>query len=207
MTASARIGVIDYSAGNLTSMFNALDACGVKYRRILAVDDFKECSHLILPGVGAFRHGMDTLVQKRFVEPIREAITHGTPFLGVCLGMQLLFEVSNEFGTHAGLSALKGEVKSIKLRCGDLPVPHVGWNDIVRQKRSSLLPEVPFSAYFVHSFFCECTDPANVAALTDYGAPFCSVVERNNLFGVQFHPEKSHAPGLSILKRFAALSC
>jgi glutamine amidotransferase len=202
---SAIIGIIDYSAGNLSSMFNALDACGLKWKRISSLEHFSNYSHLILPGVGAFGHGMGQLNEKGFTEKINEEIAKGVPFLGICLGMQLLFEYGNEFGRVAGLGAIKGEVKPMSLHCGNLIIPHVGWNDVVAKKKSLIIPEISLSAYFVHSYFCECSNAEDIAAVTDYGGDFCSVVERSNIFGVQFHPEKSHKRGLDLLKSFGSI--
>lgn len=205
MKSSVVVGVIDYSAGNLLSIFNALDACGIKWKRISSEADFSGYSHLILPGVGAFKYGMDQLNLRNFSERIREDVRKGTPFLGVCLGMQLLFEVGHEFGKHKGLGIIKGEVKSLNEICGDLSIPHVGWNDVAASKESSFILDSTLSAYFVHSYYCECLNSKDVVGITEYGRSFCSAVEKENIYGVQFHPEKSHKKGLELLSRFGSL--
>ncbi len=202
-----KIGVIDYSAGNLSSIFNALDACDLSWKRISSLEDFNDFSHLILPGVGAFKHGMDQLKAKGFVGKIEQEVQKGTPFLGICLGMQLLFEKSYEFGEHDGLGIIKGKVLPINEICGKLAVPHMGWNDVVSVKKSKLISSALFSTYFLQSYYCECSNNEDVLGLTEYGEMFCSAIERENIFGVQFHPEKSHKDGLSILKNFGSLSC
>lgn len=201
------IGVIDYSAGNLTSIFNALNASDLQWKKISSQEDFKDFTHLILPGVGAFKHGMDELRARGFIDKINEEVKKGTPFLGICLGMQLLFEKSSEFGENSGLGLIKGEVKDLHLVTSDLTVPHIGWNDTVLKKESKFYPENLKTAYFVHSFFCECKDEKDILCTTDYGVSFCSAVERENVFGVQFHPEKSHGLGLGLLKKFGNLKC
>ncbi len=160
-----------------------------------------------MPGVGAFGDAMNELRQRDLVDPLRDYIASGKPFLGICLGLQLLFEVSHEGGHHAGLGILAGEVVRF-----DLPstykVPHMGWNQLSMRRRPPILADLSdgTNVYFVHSFYVVPSDPDVVATETDYGGPFCSMIWRDQLFASQFHPEKSQRDGLSILKRFAELS-
>lgn len=207
MSKGNLIGVIDYSAGNLTSIFNALTASDLQWKKISLEDDFKDITHLVLPGVGAFKHGMDQLKLRGFDQKIIEEVKKGTPFLGICLGMQLLFDKSFEFGENYGLGIIKGEVRDLNEVVSSLPVPHIGWNDTILKKESKFYPENLKSAYFVHSFYCKSQNEEDVLCTTDYGINFCSAVERDNVFGVQFHPEKSHSLGLSLLKKFGNLKC
>ena len=207
MSTDRLIGVIDYSAGNLTSIFNALSACDLKWKKISTENDFKDFTHLILPGVGAFKHGMDQLKSRGFDQKIIEEVKRGTPFLGICLGMQLLFDKSFEFGETPGLGIIKGEVRDLHSVTSNLSVPHIGWNDTVLKKESKFYPENLKTAYFVHSFYCESHNKEDVLCTTDYGINFCSAVERENVYGVQFHPEKSHGLGLGLLKQFGNLQC
>jgi glutamine amidotransferase len=161
---------------------------------------------LILPGVGAFDRGMEALGKEGFADAIRQAVAHGTPLLGICLGMQLMLESSEE-GTLPGLGFVPGNVR--KFPVGDsLPrVPHMGWNRVTLKKMCALFPEGEDEQryYFVHSYYVSCSDTGDVAATTSHGCEFVSAFSRGNLYGVQFHPEKSHRFGMALFRRFLAI--
>jgi glutamine amidotransferase len=162
----------------------------------------------VLPGVGAFADCMANLEQYGLIEPIRNAIASGKPFLGICLGLQLLFTESEEFGLHKGLNLVPGRVKRFPSGGGSsegrLKVPHMGWNDVTITRQAPPLQGVGSRAYFyfVHSYYVEPSDPSVVCSVTDYGVPFASSVWRDNIFACQFHPEKSQTVGLSIIRNF-----
>ena len=199
--------VVDYGAGNLRSVETALEAVGEKPVTTEDPAMVLEADKIILPGVGAFGHGMAGLQRHGLVGPIREAAAKGVPLLGICLGMQLLFEESYEMGQHTGLGILSGPV--IRFPEGGLKVPHVGWNQIYHDSCHPLLADIVSGSYvyFVHSYYCVPTCEEVILATTDYGCHFASVIGRNNVFGVQFHPEKSHSVGLQLLQNFVAMEC
>jgi len=199
----SQVAIIDYGVGNLRSVekaFAAMDCAAVvsSDERVL-----RDADRLVLPGVGAFRACMNGLQERGFDELVRERVAAGVPLLGVCVGMQMLFAASEEFGETEGLKLLGGRVRRFD---GALHVPQVGWNN-VRQRR----PKHPLFAgisdgaffYFVHSYYCAATEREAVLGETDYGLSYASVVGRANVCGVQFHPEKSQAAGLRLLKNFA----
>lgn len=198
------LAVIDYGAGNLRSVVHALNHLGVQDMRLVhAPHDLAGADKIILPGVGAFGAGMHKLHEQDLVRPLLDALHAGIPYLGICLGMQFLFERSDEMGDHAGLGILPGHVTRFPV---DLPykVPHMGWNQLDVKRDTPLLAGVPAdtSVYFVHSYYCVPNQDTDVVATVDYGIPFTAVVQRGNLFGVQFHPEKSQRTGLKILTNF-----
>lgn len=203
------IAVIDYGMGNLRSVHKALEAVG--YRAIVTRDPkmIEKASHLVLPGVGAFGDCMANLHRYDLVSPIREAVLQGKPFLGICLGLQVLFTESEEFGSHRGLDLIRGTVKRFP-RAGSggqsLKIPHMGWNTIAIRRQSPLLDGIDEGSfvYFVHSYYVEPQDPMVVATTTEYGMPFTSSVWKENIFAAQFHPEKSQRIGLKILRNFGA---
>lgn len=199
------IAVIDYGASNLRSVLHALSHLNIEAHVAQSPDQLDGADAIILPGVGAFGAGMDRLRAAGFEEPLKARAAAGVPLLGICLGMQFLFEISEEMGQHAGLGLLAGRV--VRFPEGDLKVPHMGWNQLHPAQDSSLLAGVPEGgyAYFVHSFYVLAADPADVLARTDYGLWFPSVVGRGNVYGVQFHPEKSQRVGLQILHNFAQM--
>lgn len=201
------IAIIDYGMGNLRSVQNAFTAVGheaVVTRERHVLDD---ASHLVLPGVGAFGDCMSNLDRYELIDPIRRAIGRGKPFLGICLGLQVLFTESEEFGVHKGLDLVAGTVKRFPTDgvMAGLKVPHMGWNGIVLQRPSPPLREIQTGTflYFVHSYYPEPTDPSLVCTETEYGIRFASSIWRDNIFACQFHPEKSQTLGLRILKNFA----
>lgn len=201
------LAVIDYGAGNLRSVLHALKHLQAEDVELVhKPSQLAGARKIILPGVGAFGAGMQKLHEQKLVEPIRDAIESGIPYLGICLGMQFLFDYSDEMGNHEGLGVLKGKVTRFP-EFEDLKVPHMGWNTLTSKKKSALignLPENPY-AYFVHSYYCIPDDDEDILISVDYGIPFTAAVERDNIYGVQFHPEKSQQVGLQILKNFLAL--
>ena len=197
----SQIAIIDYGVGNLRSVEKAFAATGCE--AIVSADEaeLRNADRLVLPGVGAFAACMKALSERGFDRLVREKAQKGTPLLGVCVGMQLLFDESVEFGATAGLGLLRGRVRRFE---NDLVVPHVGWNRI-HQKRSHVLFDGIADGsfcYFVHSFYCEPADQKVIVGETEYGARYASVVAERNICGVQFHPEKSRDVGLQMLKNF-----
>lgn len=196
------IAIIDYGVGNLRSVEKAFHAGGVE--AVVSSDEevLRSAEKLVLPGVGAFRACMEALTERGFDRLVRERIEEGTPLLGVCVGMQMLFEESEEFGTTNGLGFLKGRVRRFP---EGLHVPQVGWNQVEWKSGHALSEGINDKTffYFVHSFYCETEEAAPVVGHTEYGLTYPSVVARGNVCGVQFHPEKSQAAGLRLLKNFA----
>lgn len=202
------IAVIDYNMGNLRSVQNAFEKIGHHVDIINDPDKLKQYDKIILPGVGAFGDAMEHLKENNLDKAIQEFAKSGKPMLGVCLGMQLLFENGEEFGNHTGLGLIEGNVKAFdqnKFR-SPLKIPHMGWNDMIIQKESPLFQRLPktFYLYFVHSFHAVC-DEKYIIGKTLYGYEFASAVQKENIFGFQPHPEKSHDNGLQILKNFTEL--
>ncbi len=198
------LAVIDYGAGNLRSVLHALNHLGVENIRLVhEPQDLKHADKIILPGVGAFGAGMQKLREQHLVQPLKDAVNAGIPYLGICLGMQFLFEQSDEMGIHEGLGLLPGCVTRFPVNMG-LKVPHMGWNQLEVQKPSPLLRDIGSQhwAYFVHSHYCAPSNPDDVLATVDYGLPFTAAVQRDNIFAVQFHPEKSQRTGLQLLANF-----
>ena len=195
------VGIIDYGVGNLFSLRSSFAAIGVEAFVSGDADELAKADRLILPGVGAFGDAAEKLRQSGLDAFVREQAAAGKPLMGICLGMQLLFEKSYEYGEHAGLGLLKGQVVGMSGRLPEgLKIPHMGWNSLKLTKPAKLLENGSF-VYFVHSFYAEnCED--SVAAVTDYGIPLTAAVEKDNIFGCQFHPEKSGNVGLEILKKF-----
>ena len=198
--------IIDYDAGNLKSVEKALQALGEETVITRDRDEILSADRVILPGVGAFGDAMEKLHQYGLVEIIRQVVQNGTPFLGICLGLQLLFEESEESQGVPGLGILKGKIRRIPNTPG-LKIPHMGWNSLILRPGTRLfsgLGEDPY-VYFVHSYYLEAADPEIVAASADYGVVIHAAVESGNVFACQFHPEKSSDTGLQILKNFISL--
>jgi glutamine amidotransferase len=198
------LAVIDYGAGNLRSVIHALNYLGVGSMRVVREPrDLLGAEKIILPGVGAFGAGMEKLREQKLIQPIKAAVFAGVPYLGICLGMQFLFDRSDEMGDHDGLGILPGYVTRFPDTPG-LKIPHMGWNQFQMCRPSPLLTNLqPDSyAYFVHSYYCVAAEVGDVLATVDYGVPFTAIVQREQVFGVQFHPEKSQRTGLQILSNF-----
>ena len=200
------IAIIDYGAGNLFSVKNALDFLGLENKITNSADDLRRADRLILPGVGAFPDAMRMLGETGLISVIREEVQK-KPLLGICLGMQMLFEKGYEFGETDGLGLIPGSVKLMH-PAGDLPVPHIGWNSLEKNVPCRLLDKCADGeyVYFVHSFMAKPSDENDLAAVTDYGTRVPAMVARGNLFGCQFHPEKSGEVGLQMLRNFAKLT-
>lgn len=199
------VGIIDYGVGNLFSLCSSFKAIGEDAFVSGDPERLASADRLVLPGVGAFADAAEKLRASGLDSFVREQSAAGKPLLGICLGMQLLFEKSFEYGEHEGLGLLKGQVVPMEGRLPDgLKTPHMGWNRL-EVKGGRLLPESDGQyVYFVHSFYAEgCED--SLSAVTEYGIPITAAVERGNLFGCQFHPEKSGNAGLAILRRFCGI--
>lgn len=201
------IAIVDYGMGNLRSVQKAFDKIGAMARIVPFPRDIMNARGIVLPGVGAFGQAMDNLRAIGWIDPLHDQVAHGVPFIGICLGMQLLFESSEEMGQHEGLGILPGEVKRFN---SGLKVPQMGWNQIhlIGGKHASpLLRDIANGSYafFVHSYYCAPRDTSITVATTDYGIEFASVVQQGNVFGAQFHPEKSQSVGLKMLENFARI--
>ena len=197
------IAIIDYDAGNIKSVEKALVHLGAECRLTRDISEIEKADKIILPGVGAFGDAMGRLNQYGLTDAIRTAVKKGTPFLGICLGMQVIFDESEESPGVKGLSLLHGKM----VRCsgkGGLKVPQIGWNSLKIEKDSKLLEGVSSGdyVYFVHSYYVDAADKGDVVATTGYGETADVAVAHDNVFGCQFHPEKSSAVGLKILKNF-----
>jgi imidazole glycerol-phosphate synthase subunit HisH len=199
------IAIIDYGMGNLRSVSKAFEAVG--HQAVVTRDArlIGNASHVVLPGVGAFGDCMANIEQYGLVEPIRASIQSGKPFLGICLGLQVLFSESEEFGLHKGLDIIPGKVRRFAADPA-LKVPHIGWNQVHLQRSCPLFDGIADGAewYFVHSYFVEPGDKHVAATRTTYGIPFVSCVWKDNVVACQFHPEKSQAVGLRLIKNFGA---
>ena len=195
------IGIIDYGVGNLFSLRSSFAAIGAEAFVSGDASELAKADRLVLPGVGAFGDAAEKLRRSGLDAFVKEQAAAGKPLLGICLGMQLLFEKSYEYGEHEGLGLLKGQVVGMAGKLpADLKIPHMGWNALSLAKPARLLEDGSY-VYFVHSFYAENCD-ASLAAVTDYGIPITAAVEQGNIFGCQFHPEKSGNVGLEILKKF-----
>lgn len=200
-----KVLIIDYGMSNLGSIRRALEECGAD---VLVSDDpadLKEASHVVLPGVGAFGDGMRNLADGGWLEKLTKIVLgEGVPMLGICLGMQLLADRGYEGGEYAGLGFVSGEVKRFVPGPAGERIPHVGWNEIFRVRENPLLNNIKDGTdfYFVHSYYFEVKQEQNIVAKTPYCGDFTSVVCRDNVFGVQFHPEKSGPMGFQLLKNF-----
>ena len=203
----SKIGVINYGVGNLRSVKNSLDFLNIPNEITDKPEEIKNFDKIILPGVGAFGAAMEKLNHSGFAEEIKKFNDQNKPILGICLGMQLLFDESFEHGHHKGLGLIKGKVLPFSDKVKDLPLPQIGWNKINKEKESVILANIEHDScfYFVHSFYCEPQEKLITVASSDYGINFTSIIHKNNVFGCQFHPEKSQAAGLQILKNFNEL--
>jgi glutamine amidotransferase len=201
------IAIIDYQMGNLRSVQKAFERVGYQAEITADPRHVAQAQHVVLPGVGAFRDAIDEIRRRDLVSVIRDAIASEKPFLGICLGLQLLFDVSYEDGQWEGLGVIPGKVVRFDVP-REYKVPHMGWNQVRFMRRAPILADVPDGSYFyfVHSYYVVPHDE-NVRALeASYPDPFCAAIWRGNLFATQFHPEKSQANGLQLLKNFATLT-
>jgi len=205
------ITIIDYGMGNLRSVQKGFERLGFTAKVTADPGDVERAGKLVLPGVGAFRDCMGNLRTGGFIEPIKSHVASGRPFLGICLGLQLLFTESEEFGRHPGLDIIPGRVvrfpADMRQAGEELKVPHMGWNQINLRRQAPIFKGVAdgSSVYFVHSYYVVPEDDGVVATVTDYGIPFCSSIWRDNVMATQFHPEKSQQVGLAILKNFGEM--
>lgn len=195
------IGIVDYGRGNLRSVEKALAKLGFEAVIMESPAEAGCVKGIILPGVGAFADAMSALKQRNWIDPLKQAVCDGKPFLGICLGMQLLFEIGEEHGEHEGLGFLPGRV--VKFPAG-LKVPHMGWNNLNVRVPNRLFDGIPEDAYFyfVHSYYVQPDSDECVAATSDYGLAFPAVVGTGHIWGAQFHPEKSSPWGLVMLNNF-----
>jgi glutamine amidotransferase len=200
------IVVVDYGMGNLRSVQKGFEKVGG--RAVISRDpsEIRTAERLVLPGVGAFPECMRNLTRLDLVEPILEFVRSGRPFLGICLGLQLLFDESEEFGPHEGFKLIPGKVKAFDRNMG-LKIPHMGWNRVSFRQKAPIFKGIEDGSffYFVHSYYVAPEDPSDVAAESEYGITFTCAVARENIFAVQFHPEKSQDNGLKILSNFTTL--
>ncbi len=200
------IQIVDYGMGNLRSVQKAFERLSVPAAICTHPDELSNCEMLVLPGVGAFRDAIAELRRQEFVEPIKAHIAADKPFLGICLGLQLLFDVSYEDGSWEGLGVVPGEVQRFPQNL-ELKVPHMGWNQVVPVGDCPLLAGIPRDSffYFVHSYFVVPRDESVIAGRTEYGPAFTSIIQRGRTFATQFHPEKSQQLGLRLLQNFAEM--
>ncbi len=200
------IAVVDYGMGNLRSVSKALEHIGAEVVVTSSPDVVRSADGVVLPGVGAFRDAVKNLKKLNLWNSILESIDKGKPFLGICLGLQLLFERSYEFGKTEGLGVVKGEVVKFELP-KEYKIPHMGWNQVYKKKESKLLEGISSGNffYFVHSYYVMPEEEKVILTTTDYGIDFVSSVEVENVFATQFHPEKSQKIGLKLLKNFVKI--
>jgi glutamine amidotransferase len=202
------LAIVNYGIGNLRSVQKALESVGTAAILAGDADAIRKADRVVLPGVGAFKDCIDSFRRAGMVDAVLAHITSGKPFLGICVGMQMLFDVGYEDGEHRGLGILKGKVDRFDVdKTLGLKVPHMGWNQLIAKKPSPLLKGLPedCGVYFVHSYHCIPSDESIIATTTDYGRPFVSSIWRENVVATQFHPEKSQKIGLQILANFAAM--
>ena len=201
------LAVVDYGAGNLRSVLHSLKHLGARDMQLVQhPDQLRGAQKIILPGVGAFGACMAQMRERQLVSPLRDALESGIPYLGICVGMQMLYDVGEEMGEHAGMGILRGRVVRFP-PFTDRKVPHMGWNQLKIRKQLGLLHGLDERsyAYFVHSYYCAPSQDDTVIISVDYGIEFAAAVQRDNIFGVQFHPEKSQSTGLQILANFLRL--
>ncbi len=198
------IAIIDYGMGNLRSVQKAFEFLGCDARITDNKNDIVNASHIVLPGVGAFADAAKCLEESGMQQTMLEEIKKGKPFLGICLGMQLLFDISYENGEYKGLGLVSGEV--VPFRVQGLKVPHMGWNSLIARDNALFIEGTDKFVYFVHSYHASGVPDACIIAEADYGYRFTAAVQKDNIFGLQFHPEKSGDTGLDMLRRFGGLS-
>ena len=200
------IAIIDYGAGNLQSVKKAFDFIGAESVITDNPEIINACDRILLPGVGSFGDAMDSMAKSGLVETVKQNALSGKPFLGICLGLQLLFEESEESLGVKGLGIFKGKIKKFSSDMG-LKIPHIGWNSLEIKQKDGIFKNIPDNSYvyFVHSYYLQAEDKNDIATVTNYGISFHSAVGKNNIFATQFHPEKSGDVGLQILRNFASM--
>lgn len=200
------IAIIDYGAGNLQSVKKAFDFIGAESVITDNPEVINACDRILLPGVGSFGDAMDSMHKSGLIETVKQNALSGKPFLGICLGLQLLFEESEESPGVKGLGIFKGKIKKFSSDMG-LKIPHIGWNSLEIKQNDTLFKNIPENSYvyFVHSYYLHAEDENDIATVTNYGIDFHSAVGKNNIFATQFHPEKSGDVGLQILRNFASM--
>ena len=198
------LGLVDVGAGNIGSLKSALKKIGIKYQICKEAEDFGNINKIILPGVGNFNDFMNKIKSKNLDSLIKEKYKKKIPILGICLGFQVLFSNSSESGFTEGFNLIDGKIINFKEKLKTLRTPHVGWNNCKLEKKSTLFENIDNNSdfYFTHSFFLNDCDKDYIISKTDYGFQFISGIEKNNLYGVQFHPEKSQLSGMKVLKNF-----
>lgn len=200
------IAIVDYQMGNLRSVQKGFERVG--HAAAITADPkvLEQADHVVLPGVGAFADAIAEIRRRELIEPIRAAIESGKPFLGICLGLQMLFDVGYEDGVHEGLGVIPGEVRRFEVPA-EYKVPHMGWNHVKQRRPAPIFKGIADNAhfYFVHSYYVVPQDESVIAGEASYPEPFCAAIWRDNLFATQFHPEKSQGVGLQMLKNFAEL--
>jgi glutamine amidotransferase len=205
---TARISILDYGMANLRSVQKAFEQVGFAADIIASPQQIEKAGHLVVPGVGAFQDAVAVIRERGLDDPLRRHVAAGRPFLGICLGLEMLFDVGYEDGTHQGLGIIPGKCVRFTVDGEQgLKVPHMGWNQLRRRRESPLLRGLPddCNVYFVHGYHVQPTDAAVIATTTDYGGDFVSSIWRDNLVATQFHPEKSQKVGLTMLENFAKL--
>lgn len=208
LNSMSTIGIINYGMGNLTSVKNAIEFTGGSAVVLNSPGDLTSVEKAILPGVGAFGMAIQNLRNNHWENAINDFVSKGKPLLGLCLGMQLLLDESDEHGIHRGLGLVSGKVSALEKQVKNLPVPHMGWNNMVFKNDSLLtahLDESENDVYFVHSYYCKLDNPSEVVATCDYGIEIDVMLQKGNIFGCQFHPEKSQKNGLQIIENFIKL--
>ncbi len=198
------IAIIDYGMGNLRSVQKGFEKVGFPAKIVSDPEEIIKAPAVVLPGVGAFKDAMENLQASGMIEAIHEVVKKGTPFLGICLGLQLMFSESEEWGLHKGLDLVEGRVRKIP---EGVKIPHMGWNAAEIVNDSPIMAGIDSGSYFyfVHSYYVDPVDPKVTTCQTDYNMKFTSIITKDNLFGIQFHPEKSSTVGLKILKNFGEL--
>ena len=199
------IAIIDYGMGNLRSVEKGFERAGVRVNIARGPEEVDRARGVVLPGVGAFADAMENLRKSGMDRAVKRAVAEGRPFMGICLGLQLLFEASEEWGYNEGLGIFRGMVRSL---AEGLKVPHMGWNQVHQRRPHPIFAGVPDNAhfYFVHSFYCQPDDDSLAIGETEYGQTFCSALARDNLVATQFHPEKSGDLGLQIYRNFLTMA-
>ncbi len=197
------ITVVDYGMGNLRSVAKALEKVGFNVKVSSNPQDIKDAKGIVVPGVGAFGDAIHNLDRFGLLDEVIKAVKEGKPYLGICLGLQILFEYGYEFGEYEGLGLLKGKVIRFENKEG-YKVPHMGWNQVWIKQKEGLFSNIKEGEYFyfVHSFYAVPSEEKDIASITDYSVDFCSAVQKDNIWAVQFHPEKSQKAGLKLLENF-----